>query len=401
MCRREGSFLPIGCIYRYAVIKTRISRGFLNPHYGLDVDGELSDDTEYYSDNYLNRLAHAGINSLWVQEHLRVILPSAVIPEYGWDSKARIGRLNRLIGRCRRYGIRVYLEGVEPASTYANEVLQKHPEVLGQYSGNIRAFCASTKSGKAYIRESFRKLFELAPGLADVEVQMLEAMQSVKPDAELISWAYAIRGWDAEDREAYFRLRDPRVTSLINFEDHGKVMQLGKERTAMDYWLSYAGPGRVFEQAAGVAEKRGTTLYAKIQVCSSHEVSTVPYIPVPGLLYEKFKYMHEHGMTGAMYCWYFGNYPGMMNKAASELAFAPFPESKEAFLEHIAGIYWGDKRAEAARAYLQFEKGYSQYPVNQTFGDPEKKDQQSVAQAPGAVVSAGQAAGVSFRGHCL
>lgn len=407
MYRREGNFLPLGEIYRYAVIKTRISRGFLNPHYGLDVDGELSDDTEYYSDNYLNRLAHAGINSLWTQEHFRVMLPSKVIPEYGWDSEARIARLNRLVSRCKKYGIKVYLEGVEPASTYANEHLWKHPEILGQHSGGLRAFCASTKAGKAYIRESFRKLFELVPDLAgmvnitvgesesncastweskvvncphckalglnrpqilaDVEVQMLEAMRSVKPDAELISWAYAIRGWDAEEREEYFRLRDPRVTSLINFEDHGKVNQLGKIRTAMDYWLSYVGPGQVFEQAAEVASQRNTPLFAKIQVCSSHEVSTVPYIPVPGLLYDKFKYMHENHVSGAMYCWYFGNYPCMMNKAASELAFGPFPADKEAFLEHIAGIYWGRQKKKAAEAYLQFEKGYSQYPVSLTF----------------------------------
>ena len=83
MYRRMGSLLPLGVIYRYAVIKTRISRGFTNPHYGLDVDGELSDDTEYYSDNYLNRLAHDGVNSLWVQEHFRVLLPSRIFPEYG------------------------------------------------------------------------------------------------------------------------------------------------------------------------------------------------------------------------------------------------------------------------------------------------------------------------------
>jgi len=406
MCRREGNFLPLGEIYRYAVIKTRISRGFLNPHYGLDVDGELSDDTEYYSDNYLSRLAHAGINCLWTQEHFRVLLPSELIPEYGWDSEARLGRLNRLVSRCKRYGIKVYLEGVEPASTCGNPALLNHPEMLGGQFGPFWTFCSSSEQGKAYIRESFAKLFELVPGLAgvvditlgesvatcaaveedrlvcprcrglgltraqilaDVEVQMLEAMQSVKPDAELISWAYAIRGWKPEEREEYFRLRDDRITSLINFEDHGKVMQLGKERTAVDYWLSYAGPGKVFTHAAEVAEERKTPLYAKIQVCSSHEVSTVPYIPAPGLLYDKFKYMHEHGVSGAMYCWYFGNYPCMMNKAASELSFAPFPESKEAFLRHIAGIYWGEQCAEAVKAYLQFERGYSQYPVSMTF----------------------------------
>ena len=47
MHRREGNFLPRKEIYRYAVVKDRISRGFLNPHYKPGCDGELQDDTEY------------------------------------------------------------------------------------------------------------------------------------------------------------------------------------------------------------------------------------------------------------------------------------------------------------------------------------------------------------------
>ena len=108
-------------------------------------------------------------------------------------------------------------------------------------------------------------------------------------------------------------------------------------------------------------------MFAKLQVCSSHEVSSVPYVPVPGILYEKYRYMHEHNVTGTLYCWYFGNYPGLMNKAAGELAFAPFFPEKEQFLEHLAGIYWGRDAKKAAEAYRHFEEGYSQYPVSMTF----------------------------------
>lgn len=77
--------------------------------------------------------------------------------------------------------------------------------------------------------------------------------------------------------------------------------------------------------------------------------------------------MHEHNVTGVVYCWYFGNYPSMMNKAAGELAFEPFFDSKEKFLKHLAGIYWGKDSQMAVEAYEMFEQGYANYPVSMSF----------------------------------
>lgn len=406
MARREGLFLPKGEIYRYAVVKKRISRGFLNPHYCPGCDGELEDDTEYYPDGYLNRLAHDGVNGIWVQERIRVIATSEIIPEYGQNGEERVARLNRLIERCKRYGIKVYLESIEPSSTFQNPDLNNHPEVLGQpWGGEYYTFCASTDAGKAYIWESVRKLFELCPGLAGIvnisvgeaisncasldedltcphclekgytkgqvlancENEIAKAMHSVKPEAELISWTYGIRGWKKSDIEEYLDVRQEDSVTMMNFEDWGEAVQLGKVRHARDYWLSYTGPGKIMEMAAEAGIRRNTPVYAKLQVCSSHEVSTVPYVPVPGILYDKYKYMHENNVTGALYCWYFGNFPSMMNKAAGELAFAPFFPAKDEFLKHIAGIYWGSNAEKVASAYNLFEEGYSNYPVSMTF----------------------------------
>jgi hypothetical protein len=89
----------------------------------------------------------------------------------------------------------------------------------------------------------------------------------------------------------------------------------------------------MFKSTAEFAKKYGKTLYAKTQVCCSHEVASVPYIPVPGNLFDKYKAMHALGVKGVMQCWYFGNYPSLMNKAAGELAFLNDFSDKEAFLE--------------------------------------------------------------------
>lgn len=406
MHRREGSFLPLGTIFRQALIHTRISRGYLNPHYNGYHQGELEDDTEYYSDDYLSRLAHDGVNGIWLQERFRAILPSEIFKGYGKDGGERVRRLNELIARCARYGIKVWLECIEPSSSYQNPELLEHPEVCGQDTGWGRCFCTSTPVGQEYIKESTRKLFELVPGLAglvditigealsncasdegadlncphckalgltkaqvlaDCEQQLIDGMRAANPKAELISWIYAARSWKQEDRLEYHRIRSGDTACMVNFEDLGKAMQLGKERLAQDYWLSYTGPGQVFQEAAEIAVQRKTPLYAKLQVCSSHEVSSVPYVPVPGILYDKYQYILEHDVRGVMYCWFFGNYPSMMSKAAGELAFTPRWENKEEFLEYLAGIYWGSDAKKAVQAYELFAEGYSNYPVSMSF----------------------------------
>ncbi len=407
MKRREGNILPHGTIERRAVIKTRISRSALVPNYNTGHEGELGANIEGYPDTYLDRLAHDGVNAIWVQEHLRVLVPSDIIPEYNKNSEARIEKLNRLIDRAARYGIGVYLECVEPASSYhGNDAVKNHSEVRGRAFGENFTFCPSTAAGEAYIQEATKRLCTLVPRLRGMlvitvgealsscasmpwgefdcphclkkhhshakaliatEKALLDGMRAANPQAQFISWAYAIRGTSEQVREEYFALRDKDIISMINFEDYATVEQEGKKKLAIDYWLSYPGPGPLFQAAAAAAQKTGVHQFAKLQVCSSHEVSTVPYVPVPGILYDKYKYMHENGVDGVLYCWYFGNYPSVMSKAAGELAFAPFYETKEEFLTHLAGIYWGRNTKAVVDAYLQFEKGYKNYPLNTCF----------------------------------
>jgi len=341
------------------------------------------------------------------------------------------------VAKCKRYGIKIYVLGVEPASTHLNPALREHPELLGAsfWGGGGRALCISTEKGRAYIEECGKALFTLVPdlagminisvgeavagcgsvgtpdeitcphckaagltkakALAEYEKALVKGMRQAKPDAELISWTYSHRSWNREMVEEYLACRCKDVTLMENFEDAGEAMQLGKPHLAMDYYLSYTGPGEVFQTAAKWAEQRKTPLYAKLQVGNSHEVASVPYVPVPGKLYDKFRYMYEHGIEGAVYCWYFGNYPSLMNKAASELAFWDFAEQKtadeamhddfaeqkptdefvygnpkehkEGFLRKLAGIYWGTNCDPVVKAWQKFEEGYTLFPVNVAF----------------------------------
>ena len=68
----DGPFLPCGNYQRQPWLKTRISRCFFSPvkRWPVNTD-ELLDDVNYYPDEYLNRLAHEGINGLWLVVALR------------------------------------------------------------------------------------------------------------------------------------------------------------------------------------------------------------------------------------------------------------------------------------------------------------------------------------------
>ena len=118
---------------------------------------------------------------------------------------------------------------------------------------------------------------------------------------------------------------------------------------------------------ARIANESGKAMSAKIQTGCSHEVATVPFVPVPGNLYEKFQAMHELGVSHTMLCWYFGNYPGVMNQAAGELSFEPFPETEQEFLKHLAGPQWGKYTDHVVGAWKKFSEGYQHFPLTVHF----------------------------------
>ncbi len=410
MTAREGAFLPLGTVERKPWLCDRLTRGFFSPTNRPPKNGdELSDEIDYYPDEYLNRLAHDGTNGLWIYTSFRQLLSSDILPEYdGRDSKKRIDKLNRVIARCARYGVRVYVFAIEPIAL-TDEMAEKYPDMVNPHTGygaTSNTLCPLSERVQAYCREAGARLFTLCPDLAGLisitagerptacssssmrncshpcaltrgEIlaknieNMVRGMREVKPDAKFISWTYGHRNWKNENIVDYIKNAPSGVGLMQNFDDRGFAEQLGKERQAMDYWLSYVGPSELFEITAENARAHGKELWAKMQICCSHEIATLPYIPSPAHVYGKMKGAHQLGVRGVMECWYFGNYPCLMSRAAGELAFLHDFEDEHArknFLHRLAAILYGESAADqVVRAWTHFERGYSQYPLNIMF----------------------------------
>lgn len=407
MRRRESAFLPKGKISRKPQIKNRITRGFFSPTNRAPKFGdELSDDIDYYPDEYLNRLAHDGTNGIWIYTSFRALLKSDIFAEHGVGSDARIKKLRRVIEKCKRYGIKVFVFAIEPMHL-VGDMAETYSDLTGAVNTEfgMHAICTSTEKGRKHLSDSVERLFTILPDLggyiditsgeritscasypnifhsckrcsrrpigevlAEVAGIIRAAMRKANPNAEFISWTYGHKMWKNEDILEYVRKCDTDIGIMQNFEEYTYEKQLGKMREGKDYWLSAVGPGELFKLTANEAKKLSKPVYAKMQICCSHEVASVPYIPTPGLIFEKYKKAYEYGTVGVMQCWYFGNYPSVMSKAAGELSFFDDFSDKDGFIRYLAATYYGESLAEeVAKAWTLFEEGYSNYPLNIMF----------------------------------
>lgn len=396
-------------------IKHRISRCFFGPTYRppLCID-ELTDDVDYYPEGYLDRLAHEGVNGLWLTMYFKD-LPSSLFPENGKDSEKRFEKLRDTVRRCARYGIKIYVFLSEPKylgdvwKSYHPRELEKYPELVSWEEGGCWMFCTSNDTARTYIRESIACIFGNVPGLGGAINIMIgednascigihtssghregktcpvcaskdeaesyrelaelyaDTMHEYNPDAEFIGWFYTPMQRDGS--EYYDRLIKvaekwpDKCSIMFNFESGGGLEQEGKQRIVFDYSLAYVGPSGLFEKVADTAARTG----AKLQVGCSHEDASVPFIPVPENLYDKYKFMYEHGVSAVMQCWYFGNYPGLMNQAAGRLSFEPFCEDPEEFLTELAKPQWREHAPAVAKAWHEFSQAYRKFPGNIAF----------------------------------
>ena len=422
MLRQRGPFLPIGKIEKHPVIQRRISRCFFGPIKRFPkMRDELMDDVNYYPDQYLNRLAHEGVNGLWLTVEFRDLVATSFTPETGIGSEKRLAKLRQTVESCLRYGIRTYIFCIEPRGWDADSpVLKKHPELAGATEGDKHLFCPFSKTAYKYLYESVNIIFKAVPelggminithgergttclsavtstsdykGLIDCprcshkkpwEIlhaslsAMERGMHDASPEAELISWlympqpqrfvtgdTYALADWTYE-----LPAHTPKGVILqFNFESGVSRTEFGKLLVGGDYWISNPGPSTRFSRIAKVARENGTKVSAKIQTGNSHEVATVPYVPVPSLLYRKLSAMRSLGVSHTMLCWYFGNYPGLMNKAAGQLSTEPFPENEDAFLHQLASIDWKKEDvSKVVEAWKLFSEGYENYPLVNLF----------------------------------
>ena len=403
MARRRLPILRVGSGERHACLSPRIVRSPVAPYRWLS-GWELEDERDYYPDEYLNSLAHCGVNGIWVAGLFRNLIASDVLPELG-PSEHRLGKLRELAARTRRHGIRTYLFCIEPRMLPAGHALRSSRLDLCSGKGNP---CISTEPIREYLREAVRSLVEEVPDLGgiinifngerhttcwynDTTVQacprcrervqedvlaeslncIVEGFRRGGSDARLLAWSYAMMDPVNRHRHANYpsgslfevmRRSDPDIGWLCNFEHGGSKTVAGRQIGIFEYALSYTGPSDTFLDFCRKARALGRSVYAKLQTGTTYELASQPWLPQPVPAIDKILACRELEVTGAMLTWVPGGWPAPILKATCEAAFST-DDDQDAILARVAGVIFGDERAPpVCEAWRAFADAYQQLP---------------------------------------
>ena len=386
-------------------LKTRISRFRFMPLNQTKMKHELEEGVDFYPEPYLDRYASEGINAVWYNAHyLKDFSLTKWHPNDAEEKKRKYAKLQTIVDRCRRYGIKVIPYHVIPESvSHDAEPLASNPDMMGPLVSGHPRLCP-LYSGYQYLYDSFHQLFSavknlggflmivegegaaICPSLVEqgtaechskcgltggeIYAKLFEAVnrgiKDAAPDAELIAWFYLPFHKELYSyHEDAVRLSPDDIIFQFNAESGSAPVQLGKPRPIGDYWQCITEPSPLYKEFSGYTRKHNRRLSAKIQVGTSHEVGSIPYVPVPALTYRKYKKLQELGTTDVMQVWGTGGTPGLMNFTAGRLAFTDCSKvPEEEFIRDLAVTLWGKEYAPTViKAWTIFSDTYEQnYP---------------------------------------
>ncbi len=401
-------------------------------HFGMfgkgldDLDNETMSANNVYTDEELIKIASSGFNAIWVHGLLRNVVKSDVFPEFGEHAELHLENMCALIKRADKHGIKVFIYMQPPrAIDVENPFWEKHSDAGGgsisrkdDYGNDITAKCLCTSSEKVkkYLEDSSARLIEELPGLGgiilitaseypshcwgrasyvvndedkaepkniscpicikrnpvDVVSEIIQlirnGVRSVSSETAIIAWNWSWVAYEKDPTPGIINNLPKDVILLVDFERGGTKNILGKKRFIDEYSLSFAGPSERFIKSIKCAKKAGLKSMAKLQLGTTHELATVPNLPLTGNLYDKAKYIKENDLIGFMGCWNFGNMISANTAAFNYFLNKEKLSEKKFELSAFASEYFPECNPKlAAEAWLKFSDAMDYYPFSMPF----------------------------------
>ena len=305
--------------------------------------------------------------------------------------------LKRLVMRCEKFGIKIYLYFNEPRALPEDKI-GKYANWVGRREDGYVALCCSCKEVQEYLYSAVRDLFENVKGLggiititmsenmthchyrpdgncpvcknespqrlaATVNNVMAKALKDSGSKAELIAnlWGWApFMGWTEEQTLEGVSFLDKNISVMCVSEYDLEIEKGGVKSRIIDYSIGNPGPSEITKKTLQKAKENGHTVYAKIQSNNSWECSAAPYLPLFDLTYQHLKNLRAIGVEDYMLTWTLGGYPSPTLGMISE-----FCEQGDGFcLEDWYGKTFGENKNAVQSAVGQFCKGFQEYPFS-------------------------------------
>lgn len=371
-------------------------RIFRSPRANYYAD-EMLECLDVYTEHEIQQIHDEGFDCIWLHVVLRNLCPTDLYAGHVEKDQERIERLNSLVERCGRHDVGVWLYLNEPRAFPRNHPFwDEHPGCKGQPDispmedmaswPETLAMCTSSPPVKQFLRESVAMLFRRVPGLRGCFaitasehhtscISHADPAQHADPDkfhcrrcaerssAEIISEILTLMdegareataepgcivAWDwgwrhvSPDTQALFSSLPDGMPVLMDFERGAHVKRGGQDIFADEYSLGISGPSEQFLEHKAFCVDAGRPYYAKLQVGTTHELGSVPNLPVPGSIFRKFRAMEEQGVRGYLGTWNFGNFRTLNTRAVGILSRGVGRWEDEAhFTRWLAGEYFG------------------------------------------------------------
>ena len=360
------------------IFKTRMIYAFSGLYqHAFDIDSR-----EYLPDDQLKAYSALGINGIWTQGVFSCLCPFPFEPGLSTGYEKRLKRMRILTERLDKYGIKLYLYINEPRYMPLS-FFEKHPDLLGHIDGDKACLCTSTEKVKNYIRDSIEFICKSVPliggfftitrsenltncyshsgdhgvkclcpkcqklpmaeVIADVIKCIRDGARRVSDDIKIFSWSW---GWNNQSEEIIRRL--PEDVILLSQSELAVPFTIGGvSGKVVDYSMSIIGPGEQARKEWKMAKECGISIGAKVQVNTTWEASTVPYIPVAPLVREHMKRLQNEGVEHLLLSWTLGGYPSQNLAEAAKFFYNNAPQNTE-------NTTYGEAEKQFAKAFKEF-----------------------------------------------
>ena len=381
---------------------------------GSELYGDEAAKAGAHADKTFAKIAAEGFNAIWIHTLLYSVMNSKLLPQLNDPTaNTRLTSLRTVIKRAAKHGIATYLYINDPQAIDGKHRLwTERPELKGHAfpfgAGPHYSLCTALPEVREFVRDAANSVLESLPGLGGVilitacehpthcwskaairlggaptnceRCRTREPAESVLPIIE--AWADAARAQPHPPRilawnwEWAYWYEDPQslisthlpdgVDLLLDNEIGGHTTICGQPRVLREYSLAFVGPSERFEatRAAVAAAGKRNPIHAKIEFNATHEMCSVPNIPVLATIHARLRGMYERDTAGFLGCWSMSS--AMTLNTASLRIFlrdpARFADADLMFAE-LALDYFGETDARGlSRAWRGFSEAWKFYP---------------------------------------
>ena len=396
MSEAKGPYLTEGEYERKPRFGARYIYSFCALYEGaLDVDSST-----YCPDSLLEKYAKVGVSGIWIQAVLYRVteFPFDKKMSDGWQMRQE--NLRNFVNRAKEFGIKIYLYINEPR-TMPISFFDKYPEMKGAVVGKYASMCFSSEKARNYLSGAVESLCRAVPGIGgfftitmsenfthcksrerDIECPhckdkdpwelaaqanrlIAEGAHRADPNVLVIAWDWAWskeRGFNDGDQAKCMQALPKSVAVMSKRETEIPFVRGGVNGSVSDYAISVEGLSPISCERWKMAKDAGLETVVKLQINNSWECSTVPYLPVYGMLTKQMDSLIEIEMNHLMLGWTLGGYPSPSIKLISEAFFEE--NGKAPDYDKSFRIIYGDNAEKVKKATDIFCDAFRQFPFH-------------------------------------